>query len=286
MHVFHATSGSPVRFQDANAYCEIDPSDASWICTSDQRLKEEITELSSQDILAKFVDLKPVEFEWKTDENNEKRIGLIAQEVESIFPELVKTSPDGEHLKSVSYGGFIPYIISAIKELNTKIQALSEQVQDIANNSYSSVVSVFQKLTVGSPEKPTGITLYDEETGEPYCLSVKNGMTVTRNGECGTAPEDVTSSTLQNTLIDDSGDSSSDPAPASEPEPVVDETTPVEENPVIEEQVIDPAPASEPEPVVDETTPVEEVIEPTVTEPVDSNTEQTSQNSDNLSTAQ
>lgn len=40
------------------------------------------------------------------------------------------------------------------------------------------------KFTVGSREEPTGITLYDEITGEPYCLSIRNGKTVSRDGEC------------------------------------------------------------------------------------------------------
>jgi len=39
-------------------------------------------------------------------------------------------------------------------------------------------------LTVGSPEKPTGITLYDEVTREPYCLKVVNGVTKTTPGKC------------------------------------------------------------------------------------------------------
>ena len=40
------------------------------------------------------------------------------------------------------------------------------------------------KLEVGSLEKPTGITLYDEDTGEPYCLSIASGVTKTRSGAC------------------------------------------------------------------------------------------------------
>ena len=39
-------------------------------------------------------------------------------------------------------------------------------------------------LTVGSPEAPSGITLYDEDTGAPYCLKVKGGQTVTVPGAC------------------------------------------------------------------------------------------------------
>jgi len=42
-----------------------------------------------------------------------------------------------------------------------------------------------ESLKVGSPKKPTGITVYDEDTGEPYCLKVKSGQMVSIPGECG-----------------------------------------------------------------------------------------------------
>ncbi len=45
---------------------------------------------------------------------------------------------------------------------------------------------IVETLTVGSSEKPSGITLYDEVTGEPYCLKISNGQTKTDAGECGT----------------------------------------------------------------------------------------------------
>ena len=41
------------------------------------------------------------------------------------------------------------------------------------------------QFTVGSREQPTGITLYDEETGDPYCVKVKNGALRHAAGECG-----------------------------------------------------------------------------------------------------
>ncbi|MFA5838579.1 MAG: immunoglobulin-like domain-containing protein [Candidatus Paceibacterota bacterium] len=43
---------------------------------------------------------------------------------------------------------------------------------------------VVNTLKVGSKELPSGITLYDEKTGEPYCLKIKNGVVVSSAGEC------------------------------------------------------------------------------------------------------
>jgi len=48
---------------------------------------------------------------------------------------------------------------------------------------------VVESLVVGSRDKPTGITLYDEVTGDPYCLKVVNGKIRTIVGECGEATE-------------------------------------------------------------------------------------------------
>jgi hypothetical protein len=49
-------------------------------------------------------------------------LGVIAQEVETVYPELVQTDPQG--YKSVQYGNLIAPVIEAIKELATKIDSL------------------------------------------------------------------------------------------------------------------------------------------------------------------
>ncbi|MEK7208017.1 MAG: immunoglobulin-like domain-containing protein, partial [Patescibacteria group bacterium] len=43
---------------------------------------------------------------------------------------------------------------------------------------------VVEALTIGSTTKPSGITLYDEVTKEPYCLSIANGQPMSRQGAC------------------------------------------------------------------------------------------------------
>ncbi|XKT74469.1 MAG: immunoglobulin-like domain-containing protein [Patescibacteria group bacterium UBA2163] len=45
--------------------------------------------------------------------------------------------------------------------------------------------AVIGTLTIGSSEKPSGITLYDEVTGDPYCLKIRNGAALPFAGECG-----------------------------------------------------------------------------------------------------
>ncbi len=53
-------------------------------------------------------------------------------------------------------------------------------------------------LTVGRSDKPAGITIYDQLNGEPYCLKVMNGQSVTTAGDCST-PTNNSQPTTNNT---------------------------------------------------------------------------------------
>jgi len=122
LHVYRSTDGAPVRFEDANGYCEIDPTTTTWTCTSDASMKTDITGLSAQDMLQKIVSLRGVNFRWKTQATDALRYGFIAQDVEKVFPEFVSTDENG--LKSVAYGAFTPAIIEAIKYQQKQIDGL------------------------------------------------------------------------------------------------------------------------------------------------------------------
>jgi Chaperone of endosialidase len=55
--------------------------------------------------------------------------GVIAQEVEAVFPELVATLADG--FKRVNYTGLVGVVIEAVKELKAKNEALEKRVADL-----------------------------------------------------------------------------------------------------------------------------------------------------------
>jgi microcystin-dependent protein len=205
LHVAISTDGAPVRFQDSNGYCEINPTSTTWTCTSDERLKENIISVASStpDLAERMMKLRPVTFEWKTDETNAERVGFIAQEVEVLFPDFVTTDSE-TGLKSVSYGSFIPYVISVLQDLASQIKVLTQRIDDLTSNSLASVAGVITKLTIGSEEKPTGITLFDEATGDPYCLSVRNGDVVTKIGACVVDEQDNSNGDL--IINDEDGD--------------------------------------------------------------------------------
>jgi hypothetical protein len=97
---------------------------------SDERLKTDINEITSAESLEKIVGLSPVNFKWTnaTEEWADKtQIGLIAQSVESIVPEVVREDyrlgSTGKY-KIVQYENLIPLLIGAIKELKAKVDAL------------------------------------------------------------------------------------------------------------------------------------------------------------------
>ncbi|MBX2995921.1 MAG: tail fiber domain-containing protein, partial [Bdellovibrionaceae bacterium] len=108
-----------------------------WNNFSDRRLKEHISPLKSS--LEKVTSLQGVEYDWK-DEKQRKlsghQIGLIAQDVEKVFPEAVKTDKNNKQLeggvKSLEYTMLIAPMIEAIKELHAKVQKMfsgQEQIQ-------------------------------------------------------------------------------------------------------------------------------------------------------------
>jgi len=97
--------------------------------TSDIRWKKDITTLTN--VLSKVLEMRGVSYKWRTDEFPQKQfdkdtqIGLIAQEVEKYFPDLVETDKDG--FKSVEYSKLVAVLIEAIKEQNAEIEQLKSE---------------------------------------------------------------------------------------------------------------------------------------------------------------
>ncbi|WP_168196474.1 tail fiber domain-containing protein [Bdellovibrio sp. NC01] len=99
---------------------------------SDRRLKKEIQPL--QNSLDKILRLQGVGYYWKTDENHSRpQVGLIAQEVQKEFPELVSKSKDTGML-GVNYANLVAPIIESIKEFYAKFVTTTEkQNREIAS---------------------------------------------------------------------------------------------------------------------------------------------------------
>ena len=99
--------------------------------TSDKRLKENIKPLDSA--LDKVLQINGVSFDWKKLTEKEKKtihgnqghdVGVIAQEVEEVLPEVVQTRDNG--YKAVKYEKIVPLLIESIKELKAEIEELKK----------------------------------------------------------------------------------------------------------------------------------------------------------------
>jgi prepilin-type N-terminal cleavage/methylation domain-containing protein len=88
---------------------------------SDIRLKSNIRPIT--DALTDIMKLKPVSFTFKS--NGKESLGVIAQDLEKIYPQLVS---QGAGMKSVSYEGLIGPLIAAVQELKKENDTLREQL--------------------------------------------------------------------------------------------------------------------------------------------------------------
>ena len=89
--------------------------------TSDLSLKTNIQTIPNP--IDKILQINGVTFNWR--ENNTPSVGIIAQEIEKIFPELVQ----GENPKTVNYNGLIGLLIEAVKEQQTEINNLKDKLK-------------------------------------------------------------------------------------------------------------------------------------------------------------
>jgi len=89
---------------------------------SDARLKANIISLGAT--LSKLLQIDGKTYTMKKDTKNKPKIGLLAQEIETVFPELVSET---NNIKSVNYQGLVPVLINAIKEQQQEIERLKKQ---------------------------------------------------------------------------------------------------------------------------------------------------------------
>ncbi|MCU0461718.1 MAG: tail fiber domain-containing protein [Bacteroidales bacterium] len=111
--------------------------------SSDIRWKKNISVLGDE--LSRIVNLNPVKYEWRKDEFPEikfdsgDQIGLIAQDVEKIFPELIKTDANG--YKAVAYDKLSVILVKGMKEQQKQIDELKQIILEIREEIASSLRS-------------------------------------------------------------------------------------------------------------------------------------------------
>ena len=93
---------------------------------SDARLKSNIVSLGST--MSKLLEIDGKSYIMKRDENMEQKIGLLAQDIEKVFPELVSES---NGIKSVNYQGLVPVLINALKEQDVKMKEQQAELESL-----------------------------------------------------------------------------------------------------------------------------------------------------------
>jgi nicotinamidase-related amidase len=213
----------------------------SFVTISSSSHIKDVTHLGSTDTQAILNDLETkvhVVTYRDITENEDKpiRLGLVSEEVP---PEIL--SADGS---SIDIYKLSTFNLAATQALAAKVDSLEVRIASLESIMHGGATttgttttnSIFdpaamlaflgnlgvriengiayfkdvlvETLTIGSAEKRTGVTLYDEATGEPYCIAVVNGVSTTVAGKCaiidvsGATTTPVSSSTPVNSPVD------------------------------------------------------------------------------------
>ena len=123
----YGTSGSNLTLKFWNGSNEGSlNSSGAWVNASDVSLKENIADIEYGVDTVK--SLKPRKYTMKKGGDSE--IGFVAQEMESVVPEVVTTSenPDGDEIKGISYGQLTAVLTKALQEAIAEIEILKTKV--------------------------------------------------------------------------------------------------------------------------------------------------------------
>jgi hypothetical protein len=140
---------------------------------SDVTQKENITKLSSS--LDKVKALEGVEYNWKSDPDKINQIGLIAQDVQKVIPEVVSVNDSTGGL-TLSYTHLVPLLIEAIKEQQAQIELLETEL--ISQKSAVMDEGIVNELAISNTFEQNNPNPFSENTIIKYQVSnnVNNAM--------------------------------------------------------------------------------------------------------------
>ena len=115
----------------------------SFNTTSDARLKDDLQPIN--DALSSVLRLQGKTYRWKED-HHKQDIGLIAQEVEQVFPELVDQDANG--FKAIAYSRLTAVLIEAIKEQQGQIASLQQENRELKSRIDSELSLLLSRVSV------------------------------------------------------------------------------------------------------------------------------------------
>jgi hypothetical protein len=111
------------------------PGGGSWTNSSDLELKKDVNTIT--DALDQLLRLRGVRFFWKEPEKmgnlSGLQRGLVAQEVEKVFPEWVEEGPEG--YKELTIVGFEALVVEALRELKSAIDGINQRLDTLEPQS-------------------------------------------------------------------------------------------------------------------------------------------------------
>ncbi|MCX6715429.1 MAG: tail fiber domain-containing protein [Candidatus Taylorbacteria bacterium] len=234
---------------------------------SDINLKENVVPLTNS--LDKLLKLQGVSYDWKDKERfgNTKEIGFVAQQVESIVPEVVK----GGSYKSLNYGNMVALVVEAVKELNQKVTDLQTQMKDFVFDKLTAKIAYVDEaninnLNVGKIRTKSGIEIGDSICVDNVCVSKDKFKEMLLNGggvTYGSAADQMKGiNPLLNTVTTTDTSAPATTTPTTIETETVASTTPVTSTTSTIETIeatttpaVVPTPVPAPEPVVIPTSP-------------------------------
>jgi hypothetical protein len=141
-NMYFETIGGSIYAMAGSAGVYLSNGSTSWTSNSDIRLKNINYEI--ENAVDKLANLKPVSFSWKYDETKKEVLGLIAQDVEKVFPQIIdknklyKKAGDNSEIDETEYLGvryqeLIPVLVKAIQEQQVQIKELQKEVEILKN---------------------------------------------------------------------------------------------------------------------------------------------------------
>ena len=240
----------------------------AWVSAGDARQFSNVSDSSYG--LSELLKLPVRSFTQRT--SSQHHVGMIAQDLESIFPAAVDMIGG---VRFVNYGSISALTVSALQDMSDILGIAPDPTTGTLASLRLDAIEL--RLTqieqkIGAGTQSTGFTLFDEENGQPYCLRVRNGQMLTQVGDCSTTSTSIPPVIVENptlpgqqgiiTALDNTvngssttngnqtaiGGSSTLPTVPPTPPPTPEPPTEPEPNPEPENPENEPPPAPEPAP--------------------------------------
>jgi hypothetical protein len=121
------TTGDFEFYKQGIKRATINQSSGAYTAVSDARLKKNIVDLDQ--VMGRVMELQPKNYQMKDVADDRIQIGLIAQELEKVFPEFVYYGGDDQVVYTVDYAGLSVVALKAIQEQQAQIDALKAELE-------------------------------------------------------------------------------------------------------------------------------------------------------------